>query len=95
MSLMLVVTCLTYLFTSFLSLLMATCLLSCYGLFMRIHSCFVSLRMLMVLKYLLVCLVKYPNFDLMHSISFFSWFVFDEFIAKLGEYGHKVGQTLY
>jgi hypothetical protein len=27
----------------------------------------------------------------MHSISFFSWFVFDEFIAKGGEYGHKVG----
>jgi hypothetical protein len=31
---------------------------------------------------------------LMHSISFFSWFVFDEFIAKGGEYGHKVGITL-
>jgi hypothetical protein len=31
---------------------------------------------------------------LMHSISFFSWFVFDEFIAKGGEYGHKVGRTL-
>jgi hypothetical protein len=30
----------------------------------------------------------------MHSISFFSWFVFDEFIAKGGEYGHKVGRTL-
>jgi hypothetical protein len=32
--------------------------------------------------------------NLMHSISFFSRFVFDEFIAKGGEYGHKVGWTL-
>jgi hypothetical protein len=32
--------------------------------------------------------------NLMHSISFFSRFVFDEFIAKEGEYGHKVGRTL-
>jgi hypothetical protein len=31
---------------------------------------------------------------LMHNISFFSWFVFDEFIAKGGEYVHKVGRTL-
>jgi hypothetical protein len=38
--------------------------------------------------------VKHPNFDLMHSISFFSWFVFDEFIAKGGEYVHKVDGTL-
>jgi hypothetical protein len=30
----------------------------------------------------------------MHNISFFSWFVFDEFIAKGGEYDHKVGRTL-
>jgi hypothetical protein len=30
----------------------------------------------------------------MHSISFFSWFVVDEFIAKGGEYEHKVGRTL-
>jgi hypothetical protein len=30
----------------------------------------------------------------MHSISFFSQFVFDEFIAKGGEYGHKVDRTL-
>jgi hypothetical protein len=29
----------------------------------------------------------------MYSISFFSWFVFDEFIVKGGEYGHKVGRT--
>jgi hypothetical protein len=32
--------------------------------------------------------------NLMHGISFFSRFVFDEFIAKGGEYGHKVGRTL-
>jgi hypothetical protein len=30
----------------------------------------------------------------MHSISFLSWFVFDEFIAKGGEYRHKVDRTL-
>jgi hypothetical protein len=30
----------------------------------------------------------------MHRISFFSWFVFDEFIEKGGEYGHRVGRTL-
>jgi hypothetical protein len=30
----------------------------------------------------------------MHIISFFSQFVFDEFIAKVGEYGHKVSRTL-
>jgi hypothetical protein len=30
----------------------------------------------------------------MHNISFFSRFVFDEFIVKGGEYGHKVGRTL-
>jgi hypothetical protein len=34
---------------------------------------------------MLVYLVKYTNFDLMHIISFFSWIVFDEFIAKGGE----------
>jgi hypothetical protein len=32
--------------------------------------------------------------NLMHNISFFSRFVFDEFIVKGGEYGHKVGRTL-
>jgi hypothetical protein len=31
---------------------------------------------------LLVYLVKHPYFDIMHSISFFSQIVFDEFIAK-------------
>jgi hypothetical protein len=31
---------------------------------------------------------------LIHSISFFSWFMFDEFIVKGGEYWHKVGRTL-
>jgi hypothetical protein len=30
----------------------------------------------------------------MHSISFSSRFVFDEFITKGGEYGHKIGRTL-
>jgi hypothetical protein len=30
----------------------------------------------------------------MHDISFFSQFVFDEFIAKWGEYVHKVDITL-
>jgi hypothetical protein len=47
-----------------------------------------------LLKYLLVYLVKHPNFDLMHSISFFSWIMFDEFIAKGGEIVHKVCLTL-
>jgi hypothetical protein len=37
--------------------------------------------------------VKHTNFDLMHCISF-SRFVFDEFIAKGGEYMHNVGRTL-
>jgi hypothetical protein len=32
-----------------------------------------------------VYLVKHHNFDLMHSFSFFSRVVFDEFIAKGGE----------
>jgi hypothetical protein len=47
-----------------------------------------------LLKYLLVYLVKHPNFDLMHSISFFSQIVFDEFITKRVEIEHKVGRTL-
>jgi hypothetical protein len=38
--------------------------------------------------------VKHPNFDLMYSISFFSRFMFDEFIVKGGEYVHKVGRTI-
>jgi hypothetical protein len=38
--------------------------------------------------------VKHSNFDHMHCISFFSWFVFDEFIDKGGECVHKVGRTL-
>jgi hypothetical protein len=37
--------------------------------------------------------VKHTNFDLMHSILFFSRFVFDEFIVKGGEIVHKVGRT--
>jgi hypothetical protein len=47
-----------------------------------------------LLKYLLVYLVKHPNFDLIHSISCFSRFVLDEFIARGGEIVHKVGRTL-
>jgi hypothetical protein len=46
-----------------------------------------------LLKYLPVYLVKHPNFNLMHSISF-SQFVFDEFIAKGREYVYKVDRTL-
>jgi hypothetical protein len=46
-----------------------------------------------LLKYMLLYLVKHPNFD-MHSISFFPQIVFDEFIAKRGEIVHKVGRTL-
>jgi hypothetical protein len=30
----------------------------------------------------------------MHSISFFSQFMSNEFIVKGGQYGHKVGRTL-
>jgi hypothetical protein len=48
---MLVVACLTCVITSCLSLLMATYLLSCYGLLVRIHSYFASLGMLMVYNY--------------------------------------------
>jgi hypothetical protein len=35
--------------------------------------------------------VKHPNFDLIHSISFFSRIMSDEFIAKGRENVHKVG----
>jgi hypothetical protein len=35
--------------------------------------------------------MKNPNFNLMHSISFFSRIVLDEFIAKGGEIVYKVG----
>jgi hypothetical protein len=47
-----------------------------------------------LLKYLLVYLVKHPNFNLIHSILCFYRFVFDEFIVKGGENIHKVGRTL-
>jgi hypothetical protein len=43
---------------------------------------------------MLVYLVKHPNFDLMHSILYFSQIVFDEFIANGGENVHKVDRTL-
>jgi hypothetical protein len=54
---------------------------------MWIHSYFASLGMMMdiIVKYLLVYIVKHPNFDLMHNISFFSRIVFDEFITKGGK----------
>jgi hypothetical protein len=38
--------------------------------------------------------VKHPSFDLMHSISSFSWIVFDQLTAKGGEIVHKVDRTL-
>jgi hypothetical protein len=41
-----------------------------------------------------VYLVKHPNFDLMHSISFFSRIVFDEFIAKGKRLYIKVDELL-
>jgi hypothetical protein len=72
---------------------MATCLLSLFSLLVMIHSCFVSLGIMVEYNSLNTCLytVKHSNFDLMHSISFFSWIVFDEFIAKGGEIVHKFG----
>jgi hypothetical protein len=60
---------------------MATCLLSCDGLFMLIRSCFTCHGMITDIVYL----VKHPNFDIMHNISFFSRIVFGEFIAKGGK----------
>jgi hypothetical protein len=38
--------------------------------------------------------MKHPNFDLMHSISFFSRIVFDEFIAKGESMGTKLVELL-
>jgi hypothetical protein len=76
---------------------MATCLLSCYGLLLWIHSYSVSFGMVVVIiAQIHACMpCEAPlMLILMHSISFFSRFVFDEFIAKGGEYGHKVGRTL-
>jgi hypothetical protein len=43
---------------------------------------------------MLAYLVKHPNFDFLHSISFFSQIMFEEFIAKGGEIVQKVGRTL-
>jgi hypothetical protein len=76
---------------------MASCLLSCIGLLVRIHCYFVSLDMLMAYNCsntYLYALWSTLILDLMHSISLFSQFVFDEFIVKGEEYGHKVGWTL-
>jgi hypothetical protein len=47
-----------------------------------------------LLKWLLIYLVEYPTFNLMHNIIFFSQIVFDEFIAKGGEIEYKVGLIL-
>jgi hypothetical protein len=43
-----------------------------------------------LLKYLLVYLVKQPNFDLMHNISCFSQIEVDEFIVKGGKISTKL-----
>jgi hypothetical protein len=43
---------------------------------------------------MLVYLVKHPNFNLLHSISFFSRIVFYKFIVKEREIVDKVGRTL-
>jgi hypothetical protein len=43
---------------------------------------------------MLVYLVKHPNFDFLHNISFFSQIMFEEFIAKGGEIVQKVSRTL-
>jgi hypothetical protein len=75
---------------------MATCLVSCYGLFVRIHSCFCESCHNDVYNCLNICLNALLStiiFNLMHSISFFYRFMFDVFITKGGEYGHKVGWT--
>jgi hypothetical protein len=53
---MLVVAYLTCLFTSFICKLMATCLLSCYGLLVRIHSCFASIDMMIMYNCSNTCL---------------------------------------
>jgi hypothetical protein len=76
---------------------MVTCLLSCYDLFVRIHSCFASLAINDVHNCLNTCLYALWStliLNFMHSISFFSQFVFDKFIVKGEEYGYKVGRTL-
>jgi hypothetical protein len=96
-SLMLVVACLTCLFTS--------CYILAHGYLLVIlywSPCEDSLLFCMywhhdVCSYLNTCLYALWStliLDLMHNISFFSRFVFDEFIAKGGEYGHKVNWTL-
>jgi hypothetical protein len=54
--LMLVVDLLNMLFTSFHILLMATCLLSLYGLFVWIHSCFTSSGIMVEYNCLNTCL---------------------------------------
>jgi hypothetical protein len=57
-------------------------LLFCKSCHTSVHNC--SETCLYALQSILMLI-------LMHSIAFFSWFVFDEFIAKWGEYVYKVG----
>jgi hypothetical protein len=69
-------------------------LLACYHLwsFVRIHSCFASLGIMVEYSCLNACL--YTLWSTLILISCFSRFVFEEFIAKGGEIVHKVGRTL-
>jgi hypothetical protein len=97
MSLMLVVACLTcfihfmlilahgYLLVFLLWSLYEDSLLFCKSWHNGVHNC---------LNTCLYALWRILILNLMQSISFFIQFVFDEFIAKGGEYGHKVGRTL-
>jgi hypothetical protein len=100
MSLMLVVVCLTCLFTlwdmSILAhdYLLVILLWSLYKdsllFYKSCHNC--------VHNYLNTCLYDLWStliLNLMHIISFFSRFMFDDFIDKRGEIVHKVGWTLY
>jgi hypothetical protein len=73
---------------------MATYLLSCYGLFVRIHSCFYKSwhnDVYNCLNTYLYVLWSIIILNLMHNISFFYRIIFDEFITKDGEIVHKVG----
>jgi hypothetical protein len=91
---MLVVACLTSYSPHVVSYLMPTCLLSLIGVFVRISSCCCKSWQNGVYNCLNNCLYGLGStliLNIMHSISFFSRFVFDEFIAKGGKYGHKVG----
>jgi hypothetical protein len=76
---------------------MTTCLLSRYGLLWGFTLVFCKSWHNGVHNYLNTCLyVLWSTLILIlkQSISLFSQFVFDEFIAKGGEYGHKVNKIL-